>query len=50
MKDARKQAVKDFLKLAYKIKRRDSWFIGGFLGVVEEEWEQQEKNHRAKVA
>ena len=35
-----KIAVQEFLKLARRIKKRDSWFIGGFLGEVEEEWEQ----------
>jgi len=42
--EIRREAVQDFLKLAEKIKRRDSWFIGGFLGRVEEEWEEQEKS------
>ena len=43
----RKQTVEDFLKVAQKVRSRDSWFIGGFLGAVMDEWEFQEAKRRA---
>jgi hypothetical protein len=42
-KEIRAEAIKDFIKFAERIKKRDSWFIGGFLGQVIEEWEEREK-------
>ena len=42
-KEIREKAIRDFVKLAERIRRRDDWFIGGFLGAVIDEWEEQEK-------
>jgi hypothetical protein len=41
-KKIRKQTAKEIFALASRIKKRDSWFIGGYLGTVIEEWRERE--------
>jgi len=36
---ARLKIAREVFALASKIAKRDGWFIGGFLGDVQEEWE-----------
>jgi hypothetical protein len=46
----RKQAAKEIFALASRIKKRDNWFIGGYLGTVMGEWEEREaKNAKPKT-
>jgi len=40
------KAIEKFLDFALKIKKRDKWFIGGFLGEVWEEWNEKYPNKR----
>jgi len=35
------KVAREIFKLASRIQKRDKWFIGGFLGLVEEEWEER---------
>jgi hypothetical protein len=42
----RKQTAKEIFALASRIKKRDSWFIGGYLGTVIEEWKEREAKKR----
>jgi len=47
--DVRKRTARDIFTLAMRIKKRDSWFIGGFLGTVMEEWYDKEKTRVSKT-
>lgn len=42
VKKERRKVASEIFKLARSIQKRDEWFIGGYLGVVEEEWDERE--------
>ena len=48
IKKERRKVASEIFKLARSIWKRDDWFIGGYLGVVEEEWDERENKSAAE--